>query len=590
MTRLAQWMDRAIEGLWLAALVYTPLFFNVYSSRVFEPDKVALLRAIVALAAVCWAIKTLEHRRVPQDAITQPDAEVDSAGVKDDPASYQNGQGKVGAWWRAPLVLPLLLYAGWYLVSSLTSVDVYISIFGSYQRQEGFLTQLAYIVLGLIILFNLRTRAQVERIITFCVATAAPAALYGLMQHQGWDPLPWAGDVTTRVAGPAGNATAFGNWLVMVAPLILYRIVTVATWLRDPANRAELDDYDGPRIAIYTISIAAQSFVLWLALALIASNQRPDFGLWFILPTGILIFYALTFLYANARMTHALATTALVALILLFALVVAIIFYTQSRGPLVALVVEMMVFALAALWLQRSRVGLSLAGVACAAALLFLVVFNLPSSPLASLREMPYVGRLGVLTQFDIGSGKVLASVWQGTANMLISDTTRLAIGYGPETTYLTYNPYYPAGLQNIELRNATPDMSHDWILDQLAWGGIIMLGLLILLIFAFYSFTWQQAKRDEWLPKQLLLVALGVGISGYLVTLLVSHFTVATYTYFFAYLGLAVAVGYFGAMRASPPLATKSADESPAVESRSTWIGRRTRRSWSSVASYDEH
>ena len=102
MTRLAQWMDRAMEGLWLAALVYTPLFFNVYSSRVFEPDKVALLRSIVALAAVCWAIKALERWRVRPDVPIPLDAEVGGEGIKDDPAIPQNGRGKVRAWWRVP--------------------------------------------------------------------------------------------------------------------------------------------------------------------------------------------------------------------------------------------------------------------------------------------------------------------------------------------------------------------------------------------------------------------------------------------------------------------------------------------------------
>ena len=462
------------------------------------------------------------------------------------------------------LVLPLLLYAAWYLVSSLTSVDVYFSIFGSYSREEGFITQLAYIGLGLIILFNLHTRAQVGRIITFCIATAAPAALYGLLQHQGIDPLPWAGDVMTRVAGPMGNATFYGSWLVMIVPLILYRIVTVADWLRYPANRVQRDANDGPRIALYAAAIVAQNIVLWMALGLIAANQRPDFTLWFILPTGILTFYALTFIYANARLTYAVAVAALGGLLALLALVVTIIFYTQSLGPMVALITEMMVFALVTLWLRRKPLALGLAGVVCAAALAFLVVFNMPASPLASLRDVPYIGRLGVLTRFDVGTGKVLALVWQGSANMLISDTTRLAIGYGPETMYLTYNPYYPAGLQNIELRNATPDMNHNWILDQLVWGGIVMLGLFVLLLFAFYTFIWQRIRGDDWLPKQMLLVALGVGVTAYLVTMLVSNFTAAAYLYFFAYLGLAVAVGHFRAMEREQPTEDYAVSETP--------------------------
>ncbi len=44
------------------------------------------------------------------------------------------------------------------------------------------------------------------------------------------------------------------------------------------------------------------------------------------------------------------------------------------------------------------------------------------------------------------------------------------------------------------------------------------------------------------------------MGVTAYLVTMLVSNFTAAAYLYFFVYLGLAVAVGHFGAMARERP------------------------------------
>jgi hypothetical protein len=38
-TKLSIFCDKVIEAGWLAALVVVPLFFNIHSSRVFEPDK-----------------------------------------------------------------------------------------------------------------------------------------------------------------------------------------------------------------------------------------------------------------------------------------------------------------------------------------------------------------------------------------------------------------------------------------------------------------------------------------------------------------------------------------------------------------------
>ncbi|MCW5882588.1 MAG: hypothetical protein KIS91_16785, partial [Anaerolineae bacterium] len=54
-TRLPSFLDRLIEGGWLAALVVTPLFFNLLTARTFEPDKAALLRAIVLVMLAAWA-------------------------------------------------------------------------------------------------------------------------------------------------------------------------------------------------------------------------------------------------------------------------------------------------------------------------------------------------------------------------------------------------------------------------------------------------------------------------------------------------------------------------------------------------------
>src|SRR5574341_1701819 len=63
-TRLSRLADALMEACWLAGLAVTPLFFNVYSSRIFEPDKTALFRSLSLLLAAAWAIKLLDQRRL----------------------------------------------------------------------------------------------------------------------------------------------------------------------------------------------------------------------------------------------------------------------------------------------------------------------------------------------------------------------------------------------------------------------------------------------------------------------------------------------------------------------------------------------
>jgi hypothetical protein len=62
-TKLDRWCTSIIEAGWLAALIVAPLFFNVYSSRVFEPDKISLIRSI---ALVMLLATRMPRRRTPQ--------------------------------------------------------------------------------------------------------------------------------------------------------------------------------------------------------------------------------------------------------------------------------------------------------------------------------------------------------------------------------------------------------------------------------------------------------------------------------------------------------------------------------------------
>jgi hypothetical protein len=58
-TKLDQWCDGALEAGWLAALILAPLFFNVFSSRVFEPDKISLVRSIALAMIAVWLVKVV---------------------------------------------------------------------------------------------------------------------------------------------------------------------------------------------------------------------------------------------------------------------------------------------------------------------------------------------------------------------------------------------------------------------------------------------------------------------------------------------------------------------------------------------------
>ena len=406
-TRLEGFCDKIIEASWLAALVVVPLFFNVYSSRVFEPDKITALRSIAVVAAIAWVVKTVEG------GIKIPSGEGGPIGVAKT------------AWRRAratPLVLPVLALVIVYLLATATSIVPRVSLLGSYQRLQGTYSTLAYIVIFALILQGLRTRAQVERLVTTVVLTSVPIALYGIVQHYGLDPLPWGGNVQTRVAANMGNAIFVAAYLIMALPLALYRAVESFTVILTAEESRFVDILLG---ASYVFIVAIQGIA---------------------------------------------------------------IFFTQSRGPWLGLIGGLFFFFLALAVVRRWRwlVWGSVVGVLVIAA--FLVVFNLPQSPLASLKSVPYVGRLGQVLDKEQTTSKVRLYIWEGAIDLILPhppleqpngardwlNPLRPLIGYGPESMYVAYNRFYPPGLAHYEARNASPDRSHNETFDALVTTGVI--------------------------------------------------------------------------------------------------------------------
>jgi hypothetical protein len=50
-----------MEAAWLAAVSIVPIFFNIYSSRIFEPDKITFLRSLALLTLAAWIVKLIEE-------------------------------------------------------------------------------------------------------------------------------------------------------------------------------------------------------------------------------------------------------------------------------------------------------------------------------------------------------------------------------------------------------------------------------------------------------------------------------------------------------------------------------------------------
>jgi tetratricopeptide (TPR) repeat protein len=220
-TRLSRFAEGLMEASWLAAVLLLPVYFNVNSSRVFEPDKVALLRSLVLLILVAWIVKLVDEGRLGAD--------ID-----------RNGGFALNQLLRTPLVAPALGLALVYLVSTVFSITPRASLLGSYQRMQGLYTTLSYLVIFASIATNLRRREQVERIITLAILASLPVSLYGILQRFQLDPIPWDGDVSRRISANLGNSIFLAAYLVMVFPLTLGRILRSYHRILNQAHQSHL--------------------------------------------------------------------------------------------------------------------------------------------------------------------------------------------------------------------------------------------------------------------------------------------------------------------------------------------------------------
>lgn len=241
--KLSRYADGVMEAAWLAAVVVLPVYFNLYSSRIFEPDKIALLRSLALIVLAAWLVKIIAGGKT---------------GVL--------GEANAASSWRSfidiPLVKPALALLGVTLLATGFSLAPRISWWGSYQRLQGAFSTLAFLILFFALLFNLSSSHKLARLVTALIAGSLPVVLYGILQRYQLDPIPWGGDVTIRVAANLGNSIFVAAYLIMVIPLTAGRtLLALRGILKNETPLAPVMI----RATLYLFSLAMQVYCLYLS-------------------------------------------------------------------------------------------------------------------------------------------------------------------------------------------------------------------------------------------------------------------------------------------------------------------------------------
>ena len=286
--RISSVCEKLQEAVWLAAIIAVPAFFNIYSSRVFEPDKVALMRSLAILILALGLIQLVE-RIWP------------GSFGSDKPLQVTTVWANVR---RTPLLIPALVYLGVVSLTALTSIAPRISLWGSFDRLQGAYTTFCYVVFFSVLIRRLRRWEQVERLITLAILTSVPISIYGILQHFEWDPLIWSQDVAERLGSNLGNPIFVAAYLSMIAPLTWLRIIQAVSGRTTGGDTAR-------GVAYAVVAVLQVLTVYWSA------SRGPLLGL-----IICALFFALVWALLRHRRRLALATVAigLVAVGLLAAL------------------------------------------------------------------------------------------------------------------------------------------------------------------------------------------------------------------------------------------------------------------------------
>lgn len=534
-TKLSIFCDKVIEAGWLAAVITVPLYFNIYSARTFEPDKITLLRSIVSVMILAWLISVVEK------------------GFGDRNEGNLSVSKRWRQWLKIPLFLPTALLVFVYIISTIVSLSPLVSLWGSYQRMQGTYSTLTYIVLFALIAGNLRTREQVDRLVTTIIVTSIPISLYGIVQKYGLDPLPWAGDVTSRVAANMGNAIFVASYLTMIIPLTLSRLIEAMTTI---IKEEEASWGYTILAAIYIFTLVIQiitvvfsqsrgpmlgilgaSFVMGLLILLILRQRAADprrlsfkevgFGLGFV---GPLIFAggvggALGFFVGLGLENLLLALN-----------------YSVESVPLLGTAIGgllgffgMYVFMAASdtgwRWLWLSWLGIAILAIG------FVVALNIRQTSLDPyldpIRGLPYVSRLANVIETE-GTGKVRVLIWDAAMRLVAPhpplgipgdeaappdkfNLVRPFIGYGPESMFNAFAYAYPPELAYVESRGSSADRSHNETMDSLVITGVLgFLAFYFLMISLFYyALSWLGWTPDQASKRRLVVWLIAGGTAG---------------------------------------------------------------------------
>ncbi len=178
---------RVIRILFYCVFGLIPLIMYTRTSEIFEFNKLITTYILTILIIFLWLVRMIVAEKI--------------------------------VFKRTQLDVPILLFLGTQLLSTLISIDFRTSLLGYYSRfHGGFLSSVTYALLYWSFVSNASKKTVYKSIVSMFFA-AFVISVYGILQHFGVDKHIWVQDVQERVFATLGQPNWMAAYLTMVLPL-----------------------------------------------------------------------------------------------------------------------------------------------------------------------------------------------------------------------------------------------------------------------------------------------------------------------------------------------------------------------------------
>jgi tetratricopeptide (TPR) repeat protein len=496
-SRFQTYCEAAAESSWLAATILIPLFFNISSAEVFEPDKMFMLKILAVISGAAVLLKRI--------AATQPLKSVSGNGTP------------FRALLRHPLVFFVVALGGAYALSSLLSIMPSLSLFGLYKRAQGMIAISCYLILFLATASELRSTSQLRRLQFAFVLTAFPIAGYTILQHFNIDPLPWQ-SIGGRASATMGNPIFLGGYLIMVIPLTVSRLVDAAKLMRSDSSR---------RAGFFLVCFFGLAMALQCLALFFAQSRGPVIGLAVAVYISAFLILVLKRSEPNGRSVYLFAAAGLGILAPIFLFIVARIVSSAPVTIGVASLGAALIFIAIGYWqVWRASWGRSWLWLTWLLQTVVVVSFFAvaPARIYSENRLLSPFGRLG---QLSSNSTDVRRYLWKSGLHAVRSVSSpvlpgdkkdsfhyfRPVIGYGPENNGFAANLHADPALEKWHVGEVV-DRLHNETFDSLVTVGFLGTAIWLAIIAAAFYYALQLLgfpgkKRDRFL--YILFSAFGI-------------------------------------------------------------------------------